>query len=601
MTNTTTTQKTTENVAYKGDIPNTPIRFVYFVSKPFAVYAIATLVAVTFGQLLTSASPYVLKLLIDALSSAQGKEQVLAGISLWGTVYVVLMFFVFLSWRISGFLGVRWLVRSKAFSFQVLYDYLVQHSHSYFANRFAGSVANKVSHASDGAAQTIDQFAWHYYTSVLSIIGTAVLLFITNLYLGLIFLVLVVLITLLNIYLVRRRHPMIVSFAVSSSLLRGMGVDLVTNILTMRHFSRTKFEHDRLQSYVDDRTKKDQRRDISQEWGLVINNIFVVIALALIVLVSYFAAAEGTMTVGDIVLVISLMSSTAYTLIFIGNMLNGFMRTYGEIEEGLSEILVPYEIVDATDAKKFIPNGGEIVWKDVTFNYGKNRVFDTFNLTIKPGERVGLVGSSGAGKSTFVSLLLRQHDINGGSIVVDGQDIAAVTQDSLREAIAVVPQEPMLFHRTIKENISYGKENATVEEIEEVGKKAQAHAFIVKLQEGYDTLVGERGIKLSGGQKQRIAIARAMLKNAPILVLDEATSALDSESEVEIQKALHALMVGKTVIAVAHRLSTLREMDRILVLENGKIIEDGSHEALVGYGGTYARLWKHQAGGFLQE
>ena len=210
-----------------------------------------------------------------------------------------------------------------------------------------------------------------------------------------------------------------------------------------------------------------------------------------------------------------------------------------------------------------------------------------------------MVGSSGAGKTTFVSLLLRQFDLNSGSISIDGQAIHEVTQDSLRANIAVVPQEPSLFHRTIRENIAYGKPDATDEEIIEVAKKAQAHDFISQLPEGYNTLVGERGIKLSGGQKQRVAIARAMLKDAPILLLDEATSALDSESEVEIQKALHFLMNGKTVIAIAHRLSTLREMDRIIVLENGKIIEDGTHETLSHFGGVYQRLWEHQAGGFL--
>jgi ATP-binding cassette subfamily B protein len=198
-----------------------------------------------------------------------------------------------------------------------------------------------------------------------------------------------------------------------------------------------------------------------------------------------------------------------------------------------------------------------------------------------------------------VSLLLRQHELSSGSILIDGQDIKAVTQDSLRHAIATVPQEPMLFHRTIKENIAYGKSGATDEEIVTVAKKAQAHDFIMQLERGYDTLVGERGIKLSGGQKQRVAIARAMLKDSPILILDEATSALDSESEVEIQKALHELMVGKTVIAIAHRLSTLREMDRVIVLENGQIIEDGKHDVLKDAGGTYQRLWSHQAGGFL--
>ena len=589
------------NELYTGEIPDTPLRFMFFISKPFSWYAFATLFLVTCAQVLSSTAPYVLKLLIDSLAAANTKDETLASISLWGSVYVAVLVLIFLGWRLSGFVGVRWLVRSKAYSFQVLYDYLALHSHSYFANRFAGAVANKVSHASDGVDGLIEQITWHYYTSALSLVGTTVLLFVTNIYLGGIFVGLTASLIFLNFILVKRRHPMVVAYAKASSVLRGMGVDFVTNIVATKHFSRIQYEHDRMQKYIDDRTQKDLKRDVSQEWGLAINNTFVASALALIVFVSYLGVRNDTMTVGDVVLVVTMMSSTAYTLIFIGNMLNGFMRTYGEIEEGLDEILVPYEIVDVSGAARLHVSGGDIVWKDVIFDYGENRVFDKFNLTIPQGQRVGLVGSSGAGKTTFVSLLLRQHNIQSGSITIDGQDIAEVTQDSLREHIAVVPQEPMLFHRTIKENIAYGKPEATDGEIIAVAKKAQAHEFISSLGEQYDTLVGERGIKLSGGQKQRVAIARAMLKNAPILVLDEATSALDSESEVAIQKALHELMEGKTVVAIAHRLSTLREMDRVLVLEQGKVIEDGKHAKLAKAGGLYQRLWEHQAGGFLQE
>jgi ABC-type multidrug transport system fused ATPase/permease subunit len=333
----------------------------------------------------------------------------------------------------------------------------------------------------------------------------------------------------------------------------------------------------------------------------IVNSILLCIFLFLMIWLLSKRWLADEITTGAFVSVISLMFSISHTVVFLSRIFHDTAKAYGEMEEALDEILVPHEITDIEGAQELVVTKSEIVWDDVSFQYGENAVFKNFNLTIKAGERIGLVGSSGAGKTTFVSLLLREHDLEAGTVRIDAQETAKVTQDSLRRAIAVVPQEPMLFHRSIKENIAYGKPQATDEEIIAVAKKAQAHDFINALSQGYDTLVGERGIKLSGGQKQRIAIARAMLKDAPILVLDEATSALDSESEVAIQKALHELMARKTVVAIAHRLSTLREMDRIIVLENGAIVEDGTHETLSKAGGIYQRLWEHQAGGFLQE
>jgi len=338
------------------------------------------------------------------------------------------------------------------------------------------------------------------------------------------------------------------------------------------------------------------------EWAMVINNIVTVLFVAGILTYTYLRFQAGASTTGDVVLIITVIGRITFIITFLGNMMNGFIRIYGEIEEGLKEVLQKHEIVDAPNATVLSLTEGVIEWQNVSFTFGNNQVFKNFDLRIEPGERVGLVGPSGAGKTTFVSLLLRQHDIGGGTIAIDGQDIAKVTQNSLREHIAVVPQEPALFHRSLRENIAYGKLDATDEEIVDVAQKAEAHDFIRELPDGYETLVGERGVKLSGGQRQRIAIARAMLKNAPILLLDEATSALDSESEVAIQKALHELMEGKTVVAIAHRLSTLKEMDRIIVLEGGQIVEDGTHSELKEQeGGVYAKLWSHQAGGFLVE
>jgi ATP-binding cassette subfamily B multidrug efflux pump len=284
----------------------------------------------------------------------------------------------------------------------------------------------------------------------------------------------------------------------------------------------------------------------------------------------------------------------------VGWMMSSFAESWGEVKEGLDDILVAHDM-DGNPGNT-VPNlRGNIVFEQVSFGYGEAELLVQFNLVIKEGERVGVVGRSGAGKSTLVKLLLRHYDVQSGALKIGESSISTVALESLRTAIAVIPQESNLFHRSLRENIAYGKPDATDEEVMQAAKLAEAHEFIEALPQGYETLVGERGVKLSGGQRQRVAIARAILKNAPILVLDEATSALDSESEVAIQKALHELMEGKTVIAIAHRLSTLREMDRIIVLDQGAIAEEGTHDELVKKGGIYARLWEHQAGGFLQE
>jgi ABC-type multidrug transport system fused ATPase/permease subunit len=279
-----------------------------------------------------------------------------------------------------------------------------------------------------------------------------------------------------------------------------------------------------------------------------------------------------------------------------------FYEHFGTIKEGLSKITKPIELTDAPGAQPIVVPKGEIVFDQVCFSYNSGRdVFDNLSLTIPAGQKVGLVGFSGAGKTTLCQLLLRNYDLNSGQIRIDDQNIAGVTQDSLRAQIAVIPQDTSLFHRSLAENIGYGRPDASMEEIVAAAKAAEAHDFIMKLPAGYETLVGERGIKLSGGQRQRIAIARAILKNAPILLLDEATSALDSVTERLIQTALNHAMAGRTTIVVAHRLATLTNLDRLIVLEHGQVIEDGSLSELLARNGRFAQLWQMQAGGFLPD
>ncbi|WCR53121.1 MAG: Putative multidrug export ATP-binding/permease protein [Wolbachia endosymbiont of Ctenocephalides orientis wCori] len=311
---------------------------------------------------------------------------------------------------------------------------------------------------------------------------------------------------------------------------------------------------------------------------------------------------QGTITVGDFALVMGINTSIVGFLWVLTRNLARFIRLWEKITEGLQAILVIPEIQDKLGAQPLIMQKGEIKFDKVHFQYkGTESIFQNKSITIKPGQKVGLVGYSGGGKSTFVNLILRLYDMISRRILIDGQDICDVTQDSLRENIGMIPQDPSLFHRTLMENIRYGKVDASDDELIEAAKRAHAHEFISKLPQGYDSLVGERGVKLSGGQRQRIAIARAILKNAPILILYEATSQLDSITEINIQKSLWKLMQNKTTIVIAHRLSTLLHMDRILVFDQGRIVEDGTHLKLLDKNGMYKTLWDAQVGGFLPD
>jgi len=313
---------------------------------------------------------------------------------------------------------------------------------------------------------------------------------------------------------------------------------------------------------------------------------------------------NGLITIGEMSTIMGLTFSFTGTAWYLSFGIIHLSESYGYLNDSLTTLIKPHGVTDREDAKPLTIKDATIEFDKVHFDYGADAegrpVFEDLNLTIPVGQRVGLIGPSGAGKSSFVNLIQRFFDVKSGAIRIDGQDISEVTQESLRKHIAVIPQDTALFHRTIMENIRYGRLDASDEDVIEAARRAHAIDFINELPQGFDTLVGERGVKLSGGQRQRIAIARAILKNAPILILDEATSALDSESEKLLQASLEELMRGKTVIAVAHRLSTINTMDRLLVMDQEKIVEDGTHDELLKINGTYARLWGMQSGGFLK-
>ena len=579
--------------------PKTPFSFFIFTSKPYAIWAYLSILVVVLASIVGQCQPLFYKWIIEAVQTNN------VSTAIWlGLFYPAVLFLESILWRLSGLFGMKWTTHIKKYSSDVLIIYTLKHSHNFFSNRFAGSLLNKVGNVVGGMETFVHDFLWTILGMVIGIMVTMYFLFTVNATVGFIFATLIVFLIVVNRLLMLHKQKLSRLQAALGSKLRGYIADMLGNASVIRQFNGLEAESKTMEIIGTDWRLSHQVSWLYSEKVQFLNSFILFVFFSGMMYLLIIDWSVGLITVAELIFVLALVTSLSGRLVFIGRVMTNTARVVGEVEEGLNDVLIPYEINDVENALNLtVVQSAEVHLKDVTFQFENNptKVFDDFDLHIPAGQRVGLVGSSGAGKSTFVSLLLRQHDVTAGQILIDNQNIAKVTQDSLRAAIAVVPQEPALFHRSIRENIAYGKPECTQAEIEEVAKKAQAHDFIMALPEKYETLVGERGVKLSGGQKQRVAIARAMLKDAPILILDEATSALDSESEVEIQKALHLLMNGKTVIAVAHRLSTLREMDRIIVLENGRIIEDGTHESLKDGGGTYAKLWSHQAGGFLPE
>lgn len=587
---------------WRSDFPESrnPLRFFLFVSRPHWRPAVVAILAVVVASVLYTGIAYVFKWIansVAALSSGGAYGDLFLAVA----AYVAVLFFGHVAFRVSGFAGAKWATGARATARFSLTAYVTLHSRAYFSNRFAGSLANKISHAGSGMRAMVEQTLWQFLELFVSVVASFVIAYIAHPMLAWLFLMWVVVAFAVNAYFAKRRVPLSTRAQRLETQLGGATVDLLSNITTMQEYARRLFEIDRLRSMTENRRLAGLRNWYYGDKVLLLNGVLQAVFGGAMAFASVYYAMTGFIDPTDIILVLTLIFRVEGLLLHLGQHLNSFAETWGEVQESLEEILEPHEIPDKQNAERLSVESASIELDAVTFSYAGQPVFDDLTIRILSGQRVGLVGRSGAGKSTLVRLILHHHDLDSGTIRIGGTDIASVTQESLREAISIVPQEPLLFHRSIRENISYGKPSATEEEIIEAAKLAQAHEFIERLPQKYASLVGERGVKLSGGERQRIAIARAILKNAPILLMDEATSALDSESEVEIQAALHALMQGKTVIAIAHRLSTLRQMDRILVLDKGQVIEEGSHDELVAKKGLYAELWSHQAGGFLQD
>jgi ATP-binding cassette, subfamily B, bacterial len=386
----------------------------------------------------------------------------------------------------------------------------------------------------------------------------------------------------------------------SYSKYSGTLVDIFSNIYSVRLFSRFKYETKNLSDSVDDLVYKDRNMLKYIIKMRLVQDITLVGLLGVMFYMLLNLYSKGMVTIGDFALILTITMSIFQAMWHLANKIVDVYKNIGRCYQAMSLIDVKHEIIDQDNAKNLVVKNGAIEFKNVTFSYKNSTpIFSNQNIKISAGSKVGLVGYSGCGKSTFVNLILRLYDIAAGDILIDNQSIKAVSQDSLRHNISMIPQDISLFHRSLMDNIKYGNVDASEEDIIKASKQAHCHEFISNLHKDYDTLVGERGIKLSGGQRQRIAIARAFLENAPILILDEATSSLDSVTEKYIQDSLHLAIQNRTTIIIAHRLSTLLEMDRVLVFKDGEIIEDGSHDNLLAANGHYAKMWAMQSNGFL--
>ena len=586
----------------KNWIPSKPVAFARAVSVPYRRWAIGAMLAVLVATAAARAMTYVLKLLTDdAIAFANG---LVGAEAIWRWVFIFPALYLVneVIWRTSSFCGMRWITGAVAEANRRLFGYLSEHSATYFSDRHAGALVNKISNASSGTERLIRQWSWQFFPLIVGLAADLYLTYLAHVYFMVSLLVWMAVYIPLNVFLVSRLHKLSYAYAQSSSVLKGKMVDSTSNVDTVQYTGSIEHEKRHIGEHIGKQRWTHLREWWWSEWVLVTNGILLAAFIFSMFAFGMWLITIGEISVGSLVMVITIVIGLEQRMFNLGQHMTQAVSYYGQVNEGLEELLKPHEIVDKPGARPLSVSEAGIEFKSVDFAYRGKRVFHgDFDLFIKGGEKVGLVGHSGAGKSTLVSLLLRRFELNGGGILIDGQRVSDITLDSLRKSVAFVPQSTSLFHRSIIENIRYGRLDASDVEVVRAAELAQADCFIRELPQGYDTKVGERGVMLSGGQRQRISVARAVLRGAPILLLDEATSALDSVSEAAIQKALVGLMHGKTVIAIAHRLSTLRAMDRLVIIEDGRIVEDGTHAELIENRGVYASLWNSQVSGFIPD
>ena len=555
-------------------------------------------IGIIFGNIIR---PYIYKDIIDLFTSGISPDLMYGKALNLFLTFVVIVVIYNIGYRIGDFSVSIFESKVMKELYDLTFNRLLKHSYTFFSNNFSGSIVAKTKRFIRSFELLGDAISYQIYFAFLTLFGILVVLFIKAPILGLLFFIWSLIYVFVTFIFIRKKIQLDAIEAEADSKVTGYLSDAILNALNIKIFGNHRYEQKRFEIST---TSEERKRIHAWFFGNYQNLAQAIMMAVLQISVLYLCIylwRTNAVSVGTIVLVQTYVIVLLDILWDLGKAMTKTMKALTDMKEVVEIFDTVPDILDPENPEKLVINKGYIKFDSVSFKYTEGvDVFSNINFDIKPGERIGLVGNSGGGKSTITKLLVRFSDVTDGKITIDEQDIRSITQEDLRSTISYVPQESILFHRTIRENILYGNVKTTNEEVERVAKKAHAHEFILNLPQGYDTLVGERGVKLSGGERQRIAIARAMLKNSPILILDEATSSLDSVSEAYIQESFNELMKDKTSLVIAHRLSTIAKMDRIIVLKEGKIMETGTHAELLELKGSYADLWNHQSGGFIE-
>ena len=546
--------------------------------------------------------PLILRKIIDTVTTTAHPLEAWPGLMQLLMLLAALMVIYNIGFRTGDFTLTRFQSLTMRNLANFAFEKLTNHSYQFFSNSFSGSLVTKVKRFVRSFMDAHDQVAFIFWFTIVQLIGILISLFLIAPLLAWIFLIWACIYLTVAFYLSRWKVKFDLVESAADSKVTGRLADVITNILNLKIFSSRRKEIHGFHGVTENEQKaRSKAWAVANYINLFQATLFAIIEFAGIALTLYLWK-EGHISTGTIVLFQLFIWAMGHNLWNLSKAMGRISKSFADASELVEIFETPIDIKDPAHSETLQVKNGALLIQNISFRYGEQNddVFKDFSLNIPAGQRLGLVGHSGSGKSTITKLLLRFADVQKGSITIDGQEITKITQDDLRSCIAYVPQDPILFHRTLRENIAYGNPGATEDEIIDAAKKAHAHEFITSFPKGYDTLVGERGIKLSGGERQRVAIARAMLKRALIIILDEATSSLDAVSETYIQDAFKELMNGKTTIVIAHRLSTIQKLDRIVVLEQGRIVEDGSHAELLEKKGVYYNFWEHQTAGFIE-